>query len=251
MDSWPEQGELDTSTSQLGVGFRGISDIFDKDSLFDMIRTVRDIAIGYDQNRQGILNAPNVAQIVRARSSILHDLLSSPEYSIFPDARKRHLHDLCRLSLLSFMLLVLFPLPRIAGLHNRLAHEMTIAIESCTSTDLWAEHPALLLWAVVLGGILAQDTPQRAWFIEKMSNSAIKHSVSAWPMVKDILRSFLWLSSECDEAGLEFWIDVCKTNAHVITNSISISNSYSHSRSHSHSYSRSQSPSPSMIEFSR
>merc|ERR1711939_778952 len=147
-------------------------------------------------------------------------------------------YELCRLGTLGYMLLVLFPYPRVSGLHLKLAQRISQAVEDYVTTTTSNDQglyqhqqqhqqhqyqqqqhqyqhqhqhqqqccPDLLLWVTVIGGVLSDPTSfMRSWFEEffvqtiSTDRPALRAS---WAATKDVCAKFLWFESDdCDGEG--------------------------------------------------
>ncbi|OAG45406.1 hypothetical protein AYO21_00040 [Fonsecaea monophora] len=266
MSTWPASStRLTPSLKNLASGFQDLEDVVGFAPLMQIVNNARLITIGFDAYLSGLSSAPSLNQIVWARNFMTHDLLSAPSELLVPYSRTvssspqdndsssimvpssplRSLHNLVRLSTMAYTLIVLFPVPSVAGIHGKLTRELMLALDNCTVLELWATHSRLLLWSTVLGGVIAQNTSLRPWFTEMIRQARTKiprlallnakgrsrsksrhssHSVSSvsdddgtdgdsdalWPVVKGICFRFLWFDGpECDGQGRVFWGEAC------------------------------------------
>ena len=214
MSTWPYAlpSTIRPPLKKLGSGFGDLPSRFTSTPLCSIIDTICEISIGYDNYLRGVAPHPSLERILWARNCLQHDLISLPDRSQEGLQHDCCLYELCRLSTMAYMLLVLFPVPRIAGMHPRLAERLVITLDRCTKLGMWNDYPGLLLWSTMLGGIVARETTSLTRLYREMSSSApIKHIASAWSLVNDICLRYLWFEDECDEAGQAFWIEICKT----------------------------------------
>ncbi|EXJ71060.1 uncharacterized protein A1O5_06053 [Cladophialophora psammophila CBS 110553] len=273
MSTWPEPSTLlAPSLQNLTSGFQDLGDIAGFGPLMDVVHNARLITIGLDAYLSRHPSAPSLNRIIWARNFMTHDLLSLPLTPPLPDlcpnAAHRHdssssnmttlcsplhsLYNLVRLSTMAYTLLVLFPVPTVAGIHGKLTQQLMLVLDDCTVMDLWTTHPKLLLWSTVLGGIVAKDTSLRPWFAEmirqartKTTNLALMDSASRgsrsrdrsydnpnpsmedrtegesralWTVVRDMCCRFLWFDGpECDGLGGAFWEEACDTTQRLRT----------------------------------
>lgn len=168
-----------------------------------VIKDIRTITIGYDRYQKNHFEAPILHQILSARLAALHDLLNLPTSSV--NTAENCLYELCRHSTLAYMALALFPVSRKCGLHEELAKRIMALLDNADSFNLWSSYSKFLLWAAVMGGIMAKNTPLRAWFVNYLNDSGIKRTMVAWPPFNNLLTACLWLDSECDVEGLSLW----------------------------------------------
>ncbi|KIW94709.1 uncharacterized protein Z519_04686 [Cladophialophora bantiana CBS 173.52] len=273
MSTWSEPSTLQAPSLQnLTSGFQDLGNIAGFGPLMEVLHNARLITIGLDAYLSGHPSAPSLNRIICARNFMTHDLLSLPLTPPLPDLRPSaaHRHDnsssnmttlcsplqslysLVRLSTMAYTLLVLFPVPTVAGIHGKLAQQLMLALDDCVVMDLWITHSKLLLWSTVLGGIVAKDTSLRPWFAEmirqartKTTNLALMDSASRgsrnrlrscnnpsaseedktegesralWTVVRDMCCRFLWFDGpECDGLGRAIWEEACDTTRQLRT----------------------------------
>ena len=206
---YPDTKVLRPFLQNLATGFGGLPESIQVDPLLQIIDAIRDVSIGYDLHLEQNPSAPRHIHIVWGRNTLLHDLLRLPDKSfhdpLHPDPC---LYEICRLSTFSYMLLVLFPLPRVSGLHYTLAQLIKTTLDSCFIFRLWQRYAELSLWATVLGGILAEETALRPWFVQVSASICKERTWQSWDAVKNVCSRFLWFEQDCDRAGEAFWEEV-------------------------------------------
>ena len=234
MSTWPDPpSPLPASLLNLAEGFHTLPTALSSTLLIEKIDTIRFITLGFYMYQSRHPSAPSLVRIIWARNCVHHDLLSLPTTLIHSDASKQPqtrtsptpshshlihpalqaLYEVLRLSALAYMLLMLFPVPRMAGIHAKLSQSLMLALDNCTVLDLWDQHPQLLLWSTVLGGIIADEGTLRSWFADMASQARPRltqdTNVTSWKAVRDICASFLWFPGpECDGEGRKFWEEV-------------------------------------------
>lgn len=208
--------------------------------LYQCLQHMRTIMVRYNQYQRRhatkqTAQTPDVRLIIYTRSAILHDLL---ELSVLTtkgtgvDA----IYELVRHGALAVMQLVLFPIASVNETPRRVLEQLVPLLELCRKfqlADEETENPStdtshavvansvdvsgsLVLWVWMLAGMLAvehfQATQDYLWmdrlapFVEDI---AIKAEKSSWSLVKDVMETFLWLESECDGVGKQWWIYAC------------------------------------------
>ncbi|KIW71987.1 hypothetical protein PV04_00211 [Phialophora macrospora] len=202
MSTWPKDpAPLCSSLYSMTNGF----DEFRNDPgfacLLQIIRHVRMITIGLNAHLSQQTGAPTITRIVWARNFMTHDLLSLPLTmpTTFPEpvhggrshgrsasntlnafSPQQALYNLIRLSTLTYTLLVLFPMPRVTGLHARLSQQLMAALDDCTVLGFWATHPKMLFWATVLGGTVSEGS-FRKWAGKLARQQEPEHKLPAKP----------------------------------------------------------------------
>lgn len=213
MSFWPYSDPLliRGSFRNLATGFLELPPTLREDPLFDTINTVKEVAVGYDLYLHRDRSAPLLLLIIWGRNCLLHNLLCSPDRSDILFDLEPCLYELCRLGTLAFMLLVLFPLPRVSGIHYTLARRLMLALDNFPIFEPRYPPPDLNLWVTVMGGLLADRDPLRRYFMERATRISEDHGIIDWHSVKDVCATFLWLEADCDAPGELFWEEVAQS----------------------------------------
>lgn len=244
LSTWPDPPpNLPAIFTHMTTGFDILPKTLTTTPLFDTIVNIRDITVGYDMYLSQHPDAPSLVQILWARNSVTHDLLSlnptltsgdlaaaahyarqdTPEPQVRAEAMTdiahlQALYQVVRSSTLAYTLLVLFPMPRVAGVHSALAKQIMIALKGCIGLELWSDNTGymnLLLWSVVVGGVVAEeDSTMREWFVGLLLRQIpVSCEEEAWDKVRKVITRFLWFDGpECEGVGRELWMDVCEIN---------------------------------------
>ncbi|KAI1629914.1 hypothetical protein EDD37DRAFT_75126 [Exophiala viscosa] len=195
----------------LGTGFQDLSPVVLDDQLTRTVATICEISKGYDLYMHKDKSAPELIVIIWGRNCLIHDLLSLPDKSSDPLNPDSCVYEVCRLATLAYMLLVLFPFPRVSGMHYTLAQRLMLILNTCWTFGLQQEHRELFLWATMLGGILSQNTALRVWFTEELRLPA-QQAQKSWSSIKHVCARFLWFEQDCDAPGEELWTEVSRTS---------------------------------------
>lgn len=206
MSSWPSpEGEPLPLAYTLGIGSKGVSSAPAFVKLNIIIGHLIETTLGWGRYQRNTPDAPRLHQNVRARNAVVHDLLCLPDISTNVRSADECLYELSRLGTLSYILIFLHPLSKDNGPYEQLAKRLMVMLDIATSLDLWAIDANFMLWVTVIGGMMAKDTPLLYWFVEELNNSALKHTLVAWPPVSSVLSNYLWLESECGADGTALW----------------------------------------------
>jgi hypothetical protein len=205
---YPEPGDVRQVMRYLGSAFYDLPLTITSNPLFKVINIIKEITIGYDNWTRQCSPCPSLERILWARNSVQHDLLCLPDKSSQVSNSPTCIYEVCRLGTMAYMLLVLFPVPRIAHMHPRLGRRLMTAINSSDLLGLWDHYASLLLWATILGGIVSENhTRLRQQYLAMSAHAQMKQTLRTWPLVKEICARHLWLDLECDEAGKAFWLE--------------------------------------------
>ena len=113
-----------------------------------------------------------------------HRLLSLPKSPSQVPRHERCLLELCRLGMLLFSNLVIYPLPPAAGVGSKLSLDLRKTIDCITIHDLWPVYPDLLLWSTMLGAISANDGEDQLWYTTKLASTAVLTNTTGWYAAK-------------------------------------------------------------------
>ncbi|KAJ5951667.1 uncharacterized protein N7479_010080 [Penicillium vulpinum] len=140
----------------------------------------------------------------------LHNFFSYPTHAAT--------YEVCRLAALVFGVGVIFPIPAQNTPLNTLARLIRSLLLEPSSSDLWSlpSMRFLLIWVLTLGGIAANDAPERAWFASALGDIARKTGLNSWPSIKSVLGSMLWYDAACDLAGETLWQENTSRYSYVI-----------------------------------
>jgi hypothetical protein len=152
----------------------------------------------------------DVSLLADRRNLTQHTILClSPASDIHTFSNPTHAatYEVCRLAALIFGVGVLFPIPAQNTPLNRLAHLMKSLLLQPSSSELWSSPSTRLplIWVLALGGIAANDTPERAWFASALGDIARRTGLNSWVSIKSILGSMLWYDAACDLAAETLW----------------------------------------------
>lgn len=150
-------------------------------------------------------------EILPARNAALHDLLCLPPSHVA--TADDCLYEICRHTAFAYMALALHPISRENSPNSELAKRLRALLSSASFHDLWSTYSSLLLWAAMLGGIMAKNTDMRSWYVRYLARSGVKHTLVTWSSLRDLLSTYLWLDSECEEEGLALWKEVWDTTS--------------------------------------
>ena len=211
----------------------GFQSIAPPTSLRVHLGRLRSFTLGLDLFMRKKPGSPTLLQLLWARNSITHDLLSisaqQPHSDCAGDVLSACLHNVGRLAMLAYSLLVLFIMPRVAGVHAVLSKALLGALDKCTGVPGVSAYSDFTLWATILGGIVADDE-LRPYFVERLlytqmpavslaevlrtrDNQILATEAVTWSRVREICRTFLWFDNvEFElEAGF-FWKEILKAN---------------------------------------
>lgn len=198
--------ELD---SELSSGFKYFRFTPEGRELLSVLEAFSEVTVALDHYARGGPTAPELVDLVTARHSAQHRLLSQlpPPQSNFLDGDNNVLHA-CRLAVLIFSDMAIFPLPPTQGVKYRLAPLLRHTLQACSIVCSWDLHAYVLLWATTLGAIAASYTYDRSWYVEQMIKHVENLGIDHLSTLDSICSKFLWWKPVCGEPTETLWAEM-------------------------------------------
>jgi len=194
--------------SKLGRGFRYFRSTSTGRELLEILESFCEVTTALDHYARGGPTAPEFIDLIEARNTSQHRLLSQIPLQLDPSDPDMCLHQACRLATLIFSDMVLFPLPSAQGVKPRLAPMLQRVLETCVQLGYWELNSQVLLWSLVLGAIAASFTPVRIWYVAKFMQQLEVMQIGQWSMLESVLTRFLWWKPVCSEPGRKLWDEI-------------------------------------------
>jgi len=197
----------DTSLPELASAFTDLPIDSDSSKIGNVIKAMSRTTIALDRFHRNKSSAPAFADIIDARNGAQHMLLSLSPQPDYMSTSEVTLYTVCRISLLIYSNMVIFPLPPVSGVSARLCTALKDSLGNETSSSAWRNAPKLIIWALILGGISDGSDVERPWFINKYVQLSSSLAINTWEQLKQCLNSFLWLGFVLDQAAISFWAE--------------------------------------------
>jgi hypothetical protein len=159
----------------------------------------------------GTLIKPNLQPLLSKKNELHHALLSLPtaaEAGLSDD--KRGVYEVCRMGGLLYSSAVLYPLPVSTGTLSRLVDLVKAAVQDLRLETCFEGGGKLLVWTLMLGGIAAEGTLERPWFLRRLKYALSMEKVGEWDALKVLVTKFLWLDSAIDDGAWKVWEELEK-----------------------------------------
>ncbi|KIW81653.1 hypothetical protein Z517_04679 [Fonsecaea pedrosoi CBS 271.37] len=166
-----------------------------------------------------------VRVLLETFSLCLRDSRRSPDFMLMVHARRAIQHEALRLrsegdcllevARLSFIIFVrklaefAWTLPIIGDFHERVTKLLLQALEECALCQHWQTHHEFLLWATIVGGLAARQSPRVSSFALKLRDSSMAIDKDSWPYVKSVSQKFLPLEYDLGDLCHNFWDEAC------------------------------------------
>lgn len=204
----------------LGSGF---DDLLHEDSeLLAVVEEACRLTAVLDQTfRESIGSAPKpMTKLTSAAMKLQHDLyssLSTAQTELEDLTSQDALFRACRLAMMVYNDMVLWPLPWAVGVKPRLGNHLRKVLEHLFSHDGVREKldPRLntadehymntIFWLLYMGSVAATFTNNRHWFIEHLEDQAASMDIVTWEDFRTNLEPFLWWDYVCRNPTIEIW----------------------------------------------
>ena len=202
----------------LGSGFWKVWGSSNTSTIRDLciiIQHVCDFTIVVENHIEGRWSPRTFTTIIDQRNFIQHSVMSlKPARELFEHGAtpEEDLYEPCRLAIIVFSFLVVFPVPPVAGPFESLTERLLVALSEIKSCGEPLSSSKLLLWILVMGAVAAIGLPKRQWFLRRIHDLLQTLAVEDWKDMKVILQSFLWLPSTNDFDGQEVWAEMHPTS---------------------------------------
>lgn len=161
----------------------------------------------------GGLRNPDLLALKSRRDVTHHRLLSLPTGAALSDSlgENAHFYECCRLAAIMYATAVLFPMPRMSGVPQKLVKEIKSCVDRIDVLILGGGGRHFFIWVLALTGVAALGLPERPWFEEQLSALLTLEGVHRWSELKRIFASFMWMDTACDEGAMELWDEIAAT----------------------------------------
>ncbi|GMF74183.1 unnamed protein product [Aspergillus oryzae] len=154
------------------------------------------------------------------RNLVQYTLLSLPAASQLPGFsgyHQRHeiIYEACRLAGCIYGSGVVFPLPPQSTPLAKLSGLLKGVLEVPDCLTVWDQPQArvTLLWVLALGGIAAEGTADRDWYVATLMQTARDSHITCWADLRAIVVLLPWYDAACDDAGNNLWLEIERLSA--------------------------------------
>jgi hypothetical protein len=210
-----EEREWVMSTlGQLGSGFWevwGPSTTVEVNQLCMVIQHMCDFTMVVENHVQGRWMPRTFTQIIDQRNFVQHSLVSLKTKQELVDSNSvigEPLYECCRLAVIVYSFLIIFPLPPVEGPFEALTAQLQMDWIATGLDRPTKSRSRILLWILVMGAIAAIGLPERPWFLSQIRTLSRRMGIGDWEEIKHVLQSFLWLPSASDLDGQDLWIEM-------------------------------------------
>ncbi|OCT46327.1 hypothetical protein CLCR_01154 [Cladophialophora carrionii] len=163
------------------------------------------------------LHTPNIALVRYMRWCVLHDILTLPEHDIDDESLPEQvIYEICRHVLFAYAVFVVVPMPPRTTLHAKIAERLGCILTRAIKVGVHDQQPDLFHCAVAWGWMCAEKAvgyrkrdKLLGSFAMLLEFTRVPRKPESWPIVEEIMESFLWMEVYCEEPGRKFWASAC------------------------------------------
>ncbi|KAE9993668.1 hypothetical protein EG327_003932 [Venturia inaequalis] len=159
----------------------------------------------------GALQNPNILALTSKRNSVHHALFSLPtldEMEVLT-IDQRAMYESCRVAAIIYDLSIIFPVPPSTGVVAKLVTMSQSILETTRLEFMLGACARICIWVLFMAGCAAESmSDERAWFVGRLRMVLVSEAIFEWTIVRDVLNSYLWLSSAMDDAALKLWDEI-------------------------------------------
>jgi hypothetical protein len=199
---------------RLGTGFLDVCESSTAAELHDLWKVIQqmcEFTIIVENHVQGRWTPRTFTMLIDQRNFVQHSLMSLKTKQELYDNDSvviEPLYECCRLAVIVYSFLVIFPIPPVAGPFEALAQQLGAEFTTVNLHDQNLSTSKLLLWVLMMGAIAAIGLPERRWFLSHIQTLSAHMGIAKWEEMKEILQLFLWLPSTSDPDGRDVYIEM-------------------------------------------
>lgn len=210
---WHPDQRAEELLDTLGSGFKDDNLTFALDQgLQTTLLTLAEMTAGLDHfQRCGAKPFTDLIAMLDNTDWAAHRLASmssfvEEEHEMENEFDEDDLNEACRLAAWLYIDIVVFPTPPQAGVKDTMSALLLPILETASEYGEHAETiGGLALWAALIGAIAARGTALEDSYVSLMRRLIVSMGGLSWDEAKELTKTFLWLSSVCDEPAKDVW----------------------------------------------
>lgn len=181
------------------TGFKFLLEIDGGEELFSLTTRICSLLESYNlMIQEGPQCGVDFHFLIATRRALQHDALSIPTSG-------NPLYKLCRLATITYMAESIEPSSALWPLHETTSKALMLALDECDKIGIGENQPELLMWATVVGGFAARDTPLFDWYVEQLCSYPFTKSGRTWLEVQEKSERFLPLRYRHGQGCSRVW----------------------------------------------
>jgi hypothetical protein len=177
-------------------------------ALCAVVQHVCDFMIVVENHMQGRWSPRTFTVIIDQRNFVQHSLMSlksKRELLVEGKVVEDRLYEPCRLAVIIFSFLIVFPIPPVIGPFESLTEQLLSELVEIDVREESAMRSRMLLWILVMGAIASIGLHDRQWFLIHARCLSLRLAITEWEDLKELLGSFLWFPSINNLDGQDIW----------------------------------------------
>lgn len=209
-----ERAWASSTLPHLGTGF---SEVWRLDEphvglLLTVVQHMADFTMIVENYVRGRSSPRPRATMTDQRNFVQHslmDLMTAQEIETQTGDLPDEQYEACRLAMLIYSFLVVFPFPPTVGLHEKVTTKLQRAILGMRTIDSMSlTRLELQLWILIMGALISVGLPQRQWYVRELDTVVGELQLADLDSVMAVLGRFLWHPKTSQGDGLELWWDL-------------------------------------------
>lgn len=212
-----ERSSTNSVLGSLGTAFFKVWQSSDDRATWQLLQVIQhlsDFTVVLENHIEGHIVSRPPAALTDQRNFAQHALMSLPSAQ---DQENEAIgmcdeqYESCRLGCIIYSLLVVFPLPPIMRLFERIAAKLQRALLN-VRMEGGKDHARLELhaWTLTLGAIISIGLPERAWFVQELVVTLQALETEQLAGLTGILRSHLWHPKTSSRNAIELWQELSR-----------------------------------------
>ncbi|PMD48019.1 hypothetical protein L207DRAFT_505123, partial [Hyaloscypha variabilis F] len=195
---------------KLGQGFEKLLLFGINKDMANVLHSMVELTHIIDFHCRGVTSILDLGLFIEQRNTLQHSLMSlaTGDELKYGEISSVCLYESIRHTAIIFSIAVTFPMPPISGIFGKVAGELRDILEKSKLDPCWQLCPKTLLWMLILGGIAASGTSDRAWYVRNLVALSEALNLTEWEDAALETENYLWLESACDAGGNSLWNEV-------------------------------------------
>ncbi|KAJ9607452.1 hypothetical protein H2200_008525 [Cladophialophora chaetospira] len=196
----------------LGTGFEQAGMVDISTDMYTALLAACELTAALDHFQRDENHPPALVDIVEYRRYVQYRLLSlGPVTSISPLSDDDYVYEVCRIAVLIYSDLNIWPLPSSTKARPRLAKQLRRCLErqgTGLSEDTLPQD--LLLWVAMMGAIAASQTKEAEYFVSLLAQDPRDLS---WKNFHSVMLQYLWCDFVVSPMAQPLWYQACVMKA--------------------------------------
>lgn len=182
------------------------------EALLRVIQHLCDFTVLVENYIEGRANPRPPAAFTDQRNFTHHSLIALPSAQDLEDQGVKGFdlqYESCRLGCMVYSLLVVFPMPPLVKLFEKLSVRLqrtilNLRLPTVVQQDRWDLH----VWVLAMGALISIGLAERNWYVSELAFFCKSLGISSHEDLIHILQGFLWHPATNGDDGSQLWDDI-------------------------------------------